>query len=591
MIALPSLRKKIFRSFSLMVLLYAGLGIFLMLGVAVSKKTSPKMIHVNYDSIAASERMRHAWHALAHPESFPQKSPREWTDQFEAALIFEEGNLTEPGEKETTEEVRRDWDLWKHRLPSLKSAELAPVERLISRLVDLNEAGMFSLAQENDNLSRKVLIAGAAYFLLTLIFGFILADGLATRLSRPLKSIAEVLHRRPAIGRRLKLVEPDTLELLILTTELSKLWERVTENSKVNVSELLQQKTKLETVLGSVEDGLLVIDLAGRVSHSNQCMLDLIGLGAEKVQGETWRDLPSLSDNYLKLRAILQEGMNEASEIELSFASASHQFAARSRSILDPAGLPISTLFLLHDITEKRQRERFRAEFIDLLSHEIKTPLQSLGTASELLDSQKSDVPEVLHPLIETIREDVERIKAVANEFVQVTQSHSKVLRLKLGIVALNELIPEWLKPFRIVAKDRGVLLQYSQEGSPIMWSNLDSVKFPWVVSNLLSNAIRFSPPGGTVQVLLTDRNGALEIQVKDEGPGIASEDQLRMFEPFFQSPAMMTTSGKRGLFGIGLTIAKEVVEAHDGRIEYHARHPRGSEFRIILPFPSGYYN
>jgi signal transduction histidine kinase len=517
---------------------------------------------------------------------------------FENSLRFEESNITEPGEKEIAQAIRHNWDLNQDGTGNLSLHEFSKMDELLSQLVEVNEKGMFGLAQANTSLSRKVLIGGIIYFLVTLVFGFLLADGLATRLSRPLKSIAEALHRRPVIGRKLKLIEPNTLELLILNTELSKLWERVNESEKVNIQEVVQQKTKLETVLGSVEDGLLVVDANGKVSHANDCLLELIELSTEQVHGQGWRDLPSTGENYLKLRALLRDDMSEASEIDLRLKSAVHQFSARSRKIVGPGpgpgpgpgndGTVIATLFLLHDITEKRQREKFRAEFIDLLSHELKTPLQSLGTASELLEAKKEELPETIKPLIETIHEDVERIRAVASEFVQVTQSHSKIMKIKLQTVVLNQLLPEWMKPFRIVARDRSVKLNFSQEGSSLIWASLDPVKFPWVISNLLSNAIRFSPVNSEVDVLLTDRNGAVELQVKDQGPGISEEDQRRIFEPFFQSPTMMTTSGKQGLFGIGLTIAKEVVEAHDGRIEYYPRLPQGSEFRIILPFPPG---
>ena len=223
-------------------------------------------------------------------------------------------------------------------------------------------------------------------------------------------------------------------------------------------------------------------------------------------------------------------------------------------------------------------------EFIDLLSHEIKTPLQSLGTATELLAAQKKDLSQDTVSLVETITEDVERIKAVANEFVQVTQSHSRILKLKLEPMSLSHALPEWIRPFRILAKDREVVLNYRQEGSEIIHGHLDQVKFPWVISNLVSNAIRFSPVGGEVLILLTDRNGAVEIQIKDEGPGVLEVDEKRIFEPFFQSSSTFPL-GKQGLFGIGLTIAKEVVEAHEGRIEYFRRPTQGSEFRITLPF------
>ena len=459
------------------------------------------------------------------------------------------------------------------------------MHKLLTDLVVLNEKGMFGLTQQNAHLSQGVLIFSIVYFLVTLVLALILADGLANRLSSPIKSIAEALHRKPTLGKRLKLLEPTSLEILILSNELKRLSGAGFQSEKVNVMEVVQQKNKLETVLESVEDALLVVDNDGKVTHCNKCMLSLIELDSSLIQGHLWHDLPTAGENYMKLRARIRPDMPDSQELELRFKGTNHQFSARSRKIAGSDGRPIAILYLLHDITEKRQREKFRAEFIDLLSHELKTPLQSLGTASELLTSQKSELPESVTPIVETIAEDVERIKAVANEFVQVTQSHSKVLKLKLEMVPLNQLLPEWIKPFRIVAKDRDVKLVFKQEGSDLVWANLDRVKFPWVVSNLLSNAIRFSPSGAEVEVILTDRNGAVEIQVKDHGPGVSEEDRRKLFEPFFQS-AMTTTTGTKGLFGIGLTIAKEVVEAHDGRIEYFPRQPHGSDFRIILPFP-----
>jgi len=587
--SLPSLRRKIFRSFSFVILLYAGLGVFLMISVFIASGMSPRMIHVNYDSIAASMQMKEAWNALDRPERYKQKPPLEWKTQFERALIFEEENITEPGENEIAKTLRELWKKTKEGPFPLSDDSFNSMMKQLDQLILVNEHGMFGIANQNMRMSQGVLVGGVIYFLISLLLALILADGLAARLSRPLKSIAEALHRKPGAGRKLKLDEPNSLELLILSNELKNLWDQVTESERVNIKETIQQKTKLETVLESVEDGLLVLDLNGKVSHCNGCLLELIGLNMTQVQGATWLDLPTSNENYLKLRESCREDMPEAQEIELKRGNTARQFSARSRKITDTAGSHISTLYLFHDITEKRQRERFRSEFIDLLSHELKTPLQSLGTASELLSSQKKELPESAQPLIETIAEDVERIRAVANEFVQVTQSYSKILKLKLNAVVISQLLSEWIKPFRVVAKDRDVKISFSQEGSNTIWAQLDAVKFPWVISNLLSNAIRFSPQGGTVEIVLTDRNGAVEIQIKDQGPGISEEDQRHIFEPFFQSP-MVTTAGKKGLFGIGLTIAKEVVEAHDGRIEYYRRQPHGSEFRIVLPFPPQAY-
>ena len=587
--ALPSLRRKILRSFSVMILMYAGLGVLLVAGVLVASATTPKLIHLNYDSIAASHQMKEAWAAINHPEEYAFKPMPAWRRQFESALKFEDGNLTEPNEKEVVRGVHLVWDHNQAAI-AISRADFVEMNQLLSGLVAINETGMFKVAQDNSELSHLVLVGAIAYFLITLILSFLLADGLSGRLSRPLKGLAEALHRKPSIGRRLKLIEPNTLELLILTQELTQLWSRVEEGEKVNVMQIVSEKAKLETVLASVEDGLLVIDSAGKVSHCNECVLDLVGLPTTAVVAAPWADLPTNHANYLKLRSVLRADLPESSTLELTLRGVERQFSARFRKIQEVDSRPGAALYLLHDITEKRLREKFRSEFIDLLSHELKTPLQSLGTASELLTAQQMELPDTLRPLVETISEDVERIRAVANEFVQVTQSHSKIIKLRMDLVPLNQALPDWMRPFKIVAKDRGVSLTFEQEGSEVIWARLDTVKFPWVISNLLSNAIRFSPVGAKVEVCLTDRNGHVEIQVKDDGPGVSEVDQLRMFEPFFQS-SMVTTGGKHGLFGIGLTIAKEVVEAHDGRIEYYPRSPGGSEFRIVLPFPTDSYS
>jgi NtrC-family two-component system sensor histidine kinase KinB len=582
--SLPTLRRKILRSFLLLVGLYAFLGILLALSVRFASQATPKLLRANYDSISASTRMTEAWTALRYPGYSSKGSAGDWTVQFEEALALELGNTTEPGESDLAVLLKSQWEKAKPNLGKLDPVSFEQIQDTLSKIVRLNEQGMYKLAQDSDRLSQRVLIGTAIYFALSLIVSVFFADQVSQRLSLPLKSIAEALHRRPSVARRLKLPAPSNLEVLILTTELQRLWERLRESENVNIAEIIRQKNKLETLLESVDDGLLVLDAHGRVALCNECFAKLVGLTREQVQGQPWSDLSVSNENYLKLRSALREGMSEALQLELSWNGALSFFSARLRKIPAEGGTG-GTLYLLHDITEKKHREKFRAEFIDLLSHELKTPLQSLGTASELLTAKRDDLPEFLRELVETISEDVARIKAVAQEFVQVTQSHSKIMKLKLEMIALNQLLPEWLKPFTLIAKDRGVKLEFRQEGSEVIWAYLDLVKFPWVVSNLVSNAVRFSPQGGMVTILLTDRNGAVEVRVQDQGPGVPESERERIFEPFYQSQ-VKASSGARGLFGVGLTIAKEVLEAHDGRIEYHSLQPQGSEFRILLPFP-----
>ena len=580
MTALPTLRRRILHGFLWVVVLYAFLGSLLVGSVFISSKTTPKLLHLNYDSISAAMQMQEAWNGLGSPERYTAKPPEVWSNDFEKALKFEEGNITEPGERQIAQSIRSQWDQNKNRVSKVDPTTFQAMNKSLEDLVQVNEKGMFGLATQNKDLNDQVLIGSILYFLISLVVVVIFSQQFALRLAQPLKTIAEILHSRPTFKHRLKLPEPSTLELLILSTELKRLWERLFETEKVNVAELVKEKGKLETVLESVEDALLFVDATGVIAHCNNRLVQLIGLPQNEIEDHVWTDLPSMNENYLRLRGALREVMPDGLEIELFLNQKKIFYSARARQLAE------GTLYLLHDITEKKQRDKFRSEFVDLLSHELKTPLQSLGTATELLSDRKAQFPDDLKVMVETISEDVERIRAVAQEFVQVTQSHSKILKLKLERVPLNHVLREWIKPFSILARDRKVKIELTQEGSETIWANLDLVKFPWVVSNLLSNAIRHSPPASTVTIGLTDRNGAVEIQIKDQGAGIPEADRAHIFEAFFQGTL---ATGGRGMFGVGLTIAKEVVEAHDGRIEYFPRVPTGSEFRITLPFPPLY--
>ncbi|MEO5968468.1 MAG: PAS domain-containing sensor histidine kinase [Bdellovibrionia bacterium] len=598
MSSLPSLRRKIHRRFLMIIALYGVLGFALVTSVFFASGTTPKLLHLNYDSISVSNQMKETINALEHPQIYPSKSLPEWTEQFEKALEFEERNITEPGEKELVTKIRTSWDAARKSVGTPTATSFHPILLDLDELVKINERGMFKLAQENETLNRQVIIGSVVYFIISLLLAAFIADGLADRLASPLKSIAEALHQRPSFSRKLRLPDPTSLEMFVLSAELYRLFERLAQSEKVNVAEIVQQKLKLETVLESIEDALVFLDLDQKVSHCNVRLSTIVGLTESQIQGQLWRDLPSVSDNYLKLRELLKDDLRQGQEIEFEVGSGKFQYSARSRDILtfgDSAGpgatggVKLGTLFLLHDITEKRHREKFRSDFMDLLSHELKTPLQSLGIASQLLIEEKDKLPKEMGILAETISEDVERIRAVAQEFVQVTFNQTKILKLQFQLVPLSQTLPEWLKPFYVLGRDRQVKVEFLNEGSEMIWANLDSTKFPWVISNLVSNAIRFSPPSSTVRVVLTDRNGAVEMQVKDEGSGIPEQDQKHIFDPFFQGSASVLP-GQRGLFGIGLTIAKDVVEAHDGRIEYYPRLPQGSEFRIILPFPPLHY-
>jgi NtrC-family two-component system sensor histidine kinase KinB len=582
---LPALRKKIFRGYLVVVAVFGVVGTFLVLTAVFSATAlTPRAIHRNYDSIEAARKMEHAWTALHFPQSQPERAMvqrQALRADFEKALRFARENVTEPGESAIVEKIENHWKSSNPRPDGMYAA--------LEELTVLNERGMFEILSESRLVRYRVIAGVVLFFLVALVVTLLIVDSLSARLANPLRAIAEILRSKPQPGEKLKLPEPTSLEVRILSEELQALWNRVSRSDQINVEKIVKQHHELETLLDAVEDAIVVINAEGKISHVSERMVKLLGVGREHLVGKAWYDLPTPSPNYLKLRDSYRNRMEQpnASVIELQLGgSEPRSFAGRFREVQAQNGNTLSTIFLLHDITEVRQRDRLKAEFIGVLSHELKTPIQSLGTGVELLAARKAQLDSTGQTLLEALSEDVSRIRTVAQQLVQVGQLSEASIRVSLERRDLAALIPEWLKPFRILAQDRQVNLAFRKEGSHQIWSEVDSQKFPWVLSNLVSNAIRVAPENSTVDVLLTDRNGHAELKVTDTGPGIPEDVQKRMFEPYFQGGKRATRelAGVAGFLGLGLTIAKEITEAHHGRIEYHAVNPRGACFRVLLP-------
>jgi NtrC-family two-component system sensor histidine kinase KinB len=588
MSALPPIRRKILRDIMKLVCIFGLLGILLMAVVSTTGRTPPQLIRRNYDSISAAARMKVAWNALKHADDYGEKSVAEWKDYFEQALQFEEQNVTETGEKEASELLRRNWEhfLKKGNSPP-SSEEFRATLKILEHLVTLNEVGMFQLAEKNMRLANNVVFGSLFLFLGGIVASIFAADSISGRIAQPLRRISEVLQNKPQLGHKLKLPPPTSLEIKFLSSELSELWNRLSELDKVNVNQLIKQKSELEVILASVEDGIVVLDNSDKVSHTNQCFLEMINLTShEEAMGTLWNDLPTASTNYLTVREtmlhLIQSEIFE-SEIQIESNEFKHIYHARMRNVIDAQSEKQGRVFLFSNITERRQRETLRRELIDWLSHELKTPLQSLVMASDLLCTKKAEFGEVQRLLVETIVEDVARIRGVAEEFTKFTQSQHKMLELNLEPTSLGLLIPTWIKPFVVLAKDKGIEICYEDFTSGLVIL-LDKNKFSWVVSNLLSNAIRISPDKSSIQIRLNASDSHVDLRVVDEGPGISNDLKERMFEPYYQGK-LEEVSVKSGLFGIGLSIARNVVEAHKGKIWHEPNIPRGTVFIVQIPY------
>jgi two-component system, NtrC family, sensor histidine kinase KinB len=226
-----------------------------------------------------------------------------------------------------------------------------------------------------------------------------------------------------------------------------------------------------------------------------------------------------------------------------------------------------------------RSREQPRTNLVATLSHELESPLTSLALSAQLLE-RSSSLNHAHRELVSAITEDVGRLKNLSNELLDLARGTAGAITLNTAPVDVRSLLEAVIRTFAPQAEQKVIVLTTECDES-IPHIRADPIKMSWVVSNLLANALRYTPPDGVITLSATSTGRAIQLQVRDTGRGIAPEVQNRLFERFTQGHVNGAAAGSAGL---GLAIAKEIVQAHGGRIFVDSTLGKGTCFTVELP-------
>jgi two-component system sensor histidine kinase KdpD len=355
------------------------------------------------------------------------------------------------------------------------------------------------------------------------------------------------------------------------------------ERTRVDV--VLEEKAKTEAVIEAIEDGLIVLDPAGVVVHMNEVACAILELEHGKVLGRRFEDMGTTHPHYLRLRAAVRDFLahpereGERMEIALFLRGRDHYYVLRPTPLHARDGSPAGLILALQDVTHLRDQERRREALIATLSHELRTPITSLSMAVDLLGHSEPGLAPEQRGLLDAAREDVTRLHDVAQRLLDISRIRATNIALERRNVDLGETIQRAVKIFALQAQEKGVTLITETPPSGLTIVG-DPTKLTWAVSNLLSNALRYTPAGGSVRVDAVSENGRVLVSVTDTGAGIPAEQRERIFEPF----AQVTDGGELGQAGLGLAIVRDIVQAHGGRIHLRSELGHGSRFTLELP-------
>jgi two-component system sensor histidine kinase KdpD len=339
----------------------------------------------------------------------------------------------------------------------------------------------------------------------------------------------------------------------------------------------------VEAVIESIEDGLVVLSPDGVVEHVNEVACAILELEREKALGARFDGLGTSHPHYLRLRAAVAdilahpEHEPEAIEFAMFLRGRDHFYVLRPTPFRALDGTPAGLVIVLQDVTYLRDQERRREQLVATLSHELRTPLTSLRMASELLRRGEAGLDDERRNLVDTVHEDVLRLEDVGQRLLDVSRERAMSIALERRVVDVADLVTQAARPFALQARERGVTLE-TTTGSGDVTITGDPTKITWAISNLIANALRYTPEGGRVAIAVDADDGTVRLAVSDTGPGIAPERRERIFERFVQD------ARDGGAAGLGLAIVRDIVQAHGGRIHLDSEVGRGSRFTLELP-------
>jgi signal transduction histidine kinase len=268
-------------------------------------------------------------------------------------------------------------------------------------------------------------------------------------------------------------------------------------------------------------------------------------------------------------------------EIDLHVRGRDHTYVLKPVPLRQTDGESLGTIVIFQDITYLRDKDRARVNLVATLSHELRTPLTSLRVSAELLERRgKDNLDAKQQELLAAIIEDIGRIQRMSDDLLDLARGATGMIPMRHVEIDLGQLIRLVAKQFRLQADEKHVTLAVNvAEPNPTIHG--DPVKLFWAVSNLVANALRYTPDNGTIFISSNLGSDGAQVKVRDTGPGIATEIRNHLFERFSQ----WTINGSApGSSGLGLAIVKEIVEGHGGRIFVDSTLGTGTCFTLQLP-------
>ena len=586
------------------------LGVAALWAISILASQAELILQNNYRSVLATQRMKESSEridsaALFIPLGRQELAARQIAEhraRFETELKVQESNITEVGEAAATERLRSSWESYKLLLEQYvaltENAEIQQfyfdklqpkfyiVKNDADHILHLNQDAMVHKSNRASRLAKNTTTGVVATALAALVIGVVVTTLLTNRLLRPLSVLTQAVNRVGQGDFQSRALVDTRDEIGSLAEQFNSMAENLAEYRSSSLGELLLAQRASQAAIDSIPDPVIVFTAEGGILNVNDQAEELLKVGATQDGAELLANLPpelrgSIDDARLHVLggggAYVPKGFEDA--IAIDTAGQQRFFLLRATPVYEEQGRIAGATVIMQDVTRLRRFDELKNDMVATVAHEFRTPLTSLRMAIHLcLEGVAGPLSDKQNDLLHAGREDCERLQAFVNELLDLARLQSGQVRMNVRAVTSRSLLDAALAVHRAGAEEKRVALAASaMPGSERVLADPEQISI--VLSNLLSNAIRHTPSGGKVDVEARDSQGFVRFEVRDTGEGIAPQYQAAIFNKFYRVPGAAA-----GAAGLGLSLCKEIVEAHGGQIGVSSQIGAGSTFWFTLP-------
>ena len=439
----------------------------------------------------------------------------------------------------------------------------------------------------NGKNNAKSNALSALYLILSIssmaaIIGLIISLIYTNKSLKPIYLLTETIKsvKEGEINKQAPVINED--EIGMLAQEFNNMTSRLYEFEQSTTGKLLSERNKSIAIVKSISDPLIVLDASYKIQLLNDSGENIFGVLEQNVINSHFLETIRNMELYDYIFFVVNNKVTNTEKI-ISFQvnESTYFFNVIVTVVNDKEDKINAIVVLLKNITEYKQLEKVRTDFIATISHEFKTPLTSIMMGVGLiLEKNVGAINEKQEELLDTIKEEAEKLTDLVSDLLKLSKIQSDQAVYDIKTYSITKIVSDCVKNYSVQAKNSGIALYNSiEEDLPDVV--VDEEKITWVLNNLVSNALKYTNSGGEIVIGAFIDGEKMKVFVKDNGKGIPREYHERIFEKFVKISAYDTEFLSSG---IGLSIAKGIVEAHGGTIYCESEVNKGSTFIFTLP-------